>query len=1243
MTAPQRIQTIVHVIDMFAGLNLPVTDDSRQIEARGNELQNLYLRRKGSTDPQQRNQADVWFKNLTDLKFERAELIAIVRDHFAQLADTALAVALSSRINTLTPEVYAQLEQFALEQCRCDPPLARDIVESYLRQRGLALAGALVSPQLVEQFTAVAAVGQVELSWKLPDQECDEVIVRRFALDQAGSADPDGQELCRGRRASYVDPEIVAGQRYRYAVLSIWRGVVSQTSVAVETTAIAEISGVTWRRARDHVRLIWRKPSPNCEVFIFRARSALAPVQRGAPDPLPDNPEALLVYRGQASEWRDRKVQAGDEYQYLLVAFFGPSCFSGGVNIVIRLPAPPPSVSAVTAVYQPGQDEVGAAKDEVAVDWAPVSFDAQPSYVVVRREGGAPPGRVEDGEIIETTIQTRCLDVQVVPGRRYSYAVFSYADEIYSRTGAAAPPVDILAEVTAPVAIPGDGTVELHWRTPINVSQVIVRRDVVPPGSHADGALVRLTGAGHAKDEQLDNGQCYHYLICCAYRPDGAAEVISPGVRLTAIPERLPDLIAELAVHVQGLEIHCDWAPPAYGQAVLLRSARQHGLRLGQRLTVDELDRLGERIITEAGRARDAAPDINRPYYSLFTVAGSQAITGGSGQAIVCLDVANLKLAATRDGVILRWSWPPGCVAVRIARRLGAWPDGPDDQQASHMTCTRVEYTAAGEAFIDAIQEGRWHFHYIVYAQAAGAPGLFFAPGVDPGCRAAIQWEPWMTLRYRLEAPGKEAPKGQALRLAWSVEQPFPNFSGFVLIAAESEPPAAPDDGIPLFHWAPDDGQVEGDHTALVSLAPVHRRRWARFYCKAFVNDPAQRPTTLIVHPDTTQSISEQGEPASAQFSAPARVYRAGVPRTVICPYCFEEFPIEQMLFDSFTGGEARPARYTWFDRLRSQPPRPPRNEQGQPLHRKLCPKHRHVLPYTAGSQSSLVIGVIGAKFSGKSHYIAALVERLAGQVASDLQANLLPATDETHDRYQREFYDPLFGKGIELPATVGAPPPLIYDLALDGALWGEQRSRAITLALYDTAGENFDDRHTVQQMVQYLRVASGIIFLVDPLQSPAVREALPRSAPLPNIDLMAESHHVIGRVLNELENGKMLAEAGPLATPVAVVLTKCDVLRDAGLIDANRLWSADKRHIGYFDREAHNDMTGMIGEYVRRWSTKAYATVRSRFSRHAFFGVSSTGCAPDKTTRLYKYISPWRVEDPLLWLLAELKVIPAR
>ena len=290
------------------------------------------------------------------------------------------------------------------------------------------------------------------------------------------------------------------------------------------------------------------------------------------------------------------------------------------------------------------------------------------------------------------------------------------------------------------------------------------------------------------------------------------------------------------------------------------------------------------------------------------------------------------------------------------------------------------------------------------------------------------------------------------------------------------------------------------------------------------------------------------------------------------------------------------------------------------------------------------MIGLVGAPASGKSHYIASLVHRLEGQVGQDLNAALLPVTDDTQARYRREFYNPLFRNHAPLQASVGVPPPLIYDLTLDGNLRGEKDPRAVTLALYDTAGENLRDPNVFRQFVQYVGIASGLMLLVDPLQLEKVREALPANL-RPTPTAAAEDTtpgSILSLIIDELQRrGCTDRRTGLITPPLAVVLTKCDVLRDAGLIGKNRLWSTDTRHIGAFNREAHEDMSGMIGEFIQQWHPEVYNNVSQRFLRHAFFGVSATGCAPDRVSGTYKYVAPWRVEDPLLWALYELGVLP--
>jgi hypothetical protein len=1234
-TAPKKLTT-PEVIAMFRALNLRVTDDQNQIEAKGKELEPIYLQGRSSPEPLEVSEANTWFKNLVRLKNQRATLLDIVYTDFAHLANTSLEAALSVGKNRLTPELYNSLERVALDQCNCDAPLARSFLEKYRKEKKIQLKDGIVFPRLVEGLAAHAKIGHVELKWKLPDNDCDEIVVKRFEITRAGTLKKKSIQLCRGRQNSYDDRNVTSGLQYRYEVYSIWRGEESKTAVKLEVTAIGEISNIRVHWVKDHVELNWKKPAANCEVHIFRAPSPMGPVRSGPPTPFTDNPKAKLCKHETGTTWIDRKVSTAAQYHYLLVAYFGPGYYSSGVNVSIHTPIPPPAVPAFCAEYNEGM---------VKLSWEKSRTRKNVEYIVLRQEGSAPPTKIEDGQTVCGTSQTHWIDRDVTAGLRYSYSVFSRVEDIYSVCGTAAPPIDILADVTGLTAKSGDGTIELHWQTPENVSRVIVRRGESPPGDRNSGQPVHITGACHAKDQGLENGKTYHYLVCCAYRPNGAKELISTGIRIEAIPDRLPVKVEDFAVHSGEKEVTCTWTAPSHGQVVVIRSRVPHRLTVGQRLHINTLDGLGKRVTTEKGCAVDHHPDINFPHYSVFTVAGTNAVTGGTGCGVVYPDITDLKLSATREGIIMHWAWPPGCNAVRIVRRQDNWPEGPDDPGAAIFSCTRVEYKNYGEKFVDTIQ-GLGKFHYIVYARAHAVDGQFYSTGTRPGCRAIIHREPWMTLRYRLSPVDEKGKKEAAIRINWSIEAPIPDFAGFLLVADRDGPPSSPEEGLEIFRWKPVNRNTEGSYSALIDLSPIQRSGWAHFYCKLIPSDPAQRHTTLIIHPNTCVSVSDGGEiqdDSVAMLNSAASHTGVSIPKTVICPYCFARFPLKEMLFDSNAGGEALPMRYHWLDRLMHRPPRPPKNKLGQILSRKICPKCQKDLPFTAGMQESLIIGIIGAKDSGKSHYIAALIQRLSRQVGADFQAGLMPVTDETAKRYRDEFYDPLFSMSQELPVTQGTPPPLIYDLNLSGKLWGDKNNRTVTLALYDTAGEKFNDPAIVRKVLKYLEVASGIIFLVDPLQSQEVRRKLQDSLPLPPVEQNAEPYAIISRVLTTLENGKILTAKGPLDTPVAMALTKCDVLQDSELIETNRLWSSDKRHVGYFNREIHDDMAGMMGESMRRWCIDAYNTVCSRFSRYAFFGVSSTGCAADQPTGHYKYISPWRVEDPLLWLLAGLGIIPVR
>jgi hypothetical protein len=308
----------------------------------------------------------------------------------------------------------------------------------------------------------------------------------------------------------------------------------------------------------------------------------------------------------------------------------------------------------------------------------------------------------------------------------------------------------------------------------------------------------------------------------------------------------------------------------------------------------------------------------------------------------------------------------------------------------------------------------------------------------------------------------------------------------------------------------------------------------------------------------------------------------------------------------------------------------------------KVCPNENceRRLPQTAGVYDSMMIGLVGARATGKSHYVAALVEELSSSVSARFNCALMALDGETQRRYDHEFYSRLYLNCQELPPTPPGAAPLLYELRRAPKTRGG-RCTGVTLALYDQAGETFEDMDEIAASSPYLDRVSGLILFIDPLQIETVRQIVGSSVRLPPRDPQARPAKIIDNVVSVLRKHGQVTEGRQFSTPVAMTFTKADVLRDAGLIPDDAAWSDDSMiHDGSYDQELHKATSGIFGQLLLKWAPAAFQGIEVNFEDRAFFGVSATGCASDDQG-VYPRIAPWRVEEPVLWLLSRLGVIP--
>ncbi|WP_106399172.1 TRAFAC clade GTPase domain-containing protein [Actinocorallia populi] len=360
---------------------------------------------------------------------------------------------------------------------------------------------------------------------------------------------------------------------------------------------------------------------------------------------------------------------------------------------------------------------------------------------------------------------------------------------------------------------------------------------------------------------------------------------------------------------------------------------------------------------------------------------------------------------------------------------------------------------------------------------------------------------------------------------------------------------------------------------------------------------------------------------------------------TVTCPYCFAVFGRAQIAYRCLGRAgrgigcdprlDAELAAYLGTQAGAVLPPvfagrgaRASCPDCGRESGRRVCPECHHELAPAYCDTPGRIVALVGAKNAGKSTYVAVLLHELRNRVGTELGTSLVACDDRTIERYKRDFARPLFDQQRLLPMTpsaVTAPrEPLVFSLSRRVRGRFTSRTEALTLVLFDTAGEDLRSREVRDLHLKYLEAADAIIFLADPLE---LTGGAADSEPL----------DVLARVTEPLRQRYGLAPKDRLRVPAAMVLTKIDALelpRQSALRRArHRAGALDADDRAAADAEVRALLHGWGSGDLDRYLDQNYA-------EYQLFGVSALGGAPSADKVAAGGVRPHRVEDPLLWLL---------
>lgn len=316
------------------------------------------------------------------------------------------------------------------------------------------------------------------------------------------------------------------------------------------------------------------------------------------------------------------------------------------------------------------------------------------------------------------------------------------------------------------------------------------------------------------------------------------------------------------------------------------------------------------------------------------------------------------------------------------------------------------------------------------------------------------------------------------------------------------------------------------------------------------------------------------------------------------------------------------------------------------------CPVCNHELFEGIEACENINIAIIGDSSSGKTHYIAMLIDQLKRSLLTQNGhsfVHLRHRNKYTSEQYRKVYYEPIIRDQSVADIThigrhdaQGNPlrnEPLVYQLVIQDR---SSNARMLNLLVYDISGEDLAENTTMVQFGEHVLRADGIIYLADPMAMEHVYQQFPpfvQSLPVSG----RRAEEVLSTVVSRLEMYYSVRTGETISIPTAIAISKADLLQY--IIPPQERPYYWLMYRPAYDGKVHVDDIKHVDQEVRSilhsYGENALLQLGKRFEPVNFFAVSATGHAPNSAGK-YPHIEPHRCLDPFIWLLWKLNFLPA-
>jgi len=315
-------------------------------------------------------------------------------------------------------------------------------------------------------------------------------------------------------------------------------------------------------------------------------------------------------------------------------------------------------------------------------------------------------------------------------------------------------------------------------------------------------------------------------------------------------------------------------------------------------------------------------------------------------------------------------------------------------------------------------------------------------------------------------------------------------------------------------------------------------------------------------------------------------------------------------------------------------------------LARRRCPVCGYFLPPNIDRVPTVNVAVVGNYNSGKSHYIASLIQQLhQGLMQSSTKyARFVSVTPDVEGFYHNNYIIPLYSNQQMLPNTrpLGDGEiiePLVYELTV--RISDEYLPKSINLVIHDASGEDYASPEKIVAFTRHVLNAKALIYLADPLEIPKIAKEMPGHIVLPtqanSPSAMLSKIEMLMEQLKGTRPGMGLQDI-----PVAVTLSKSDLLKKLRPISQayNIFANPSYGYSGGIDFDDLDIVNREVQEILNKFEGHSLLQAISESKRARFFAVSATGEPPDASGS-YAKVEPIRCLDPFLWILHQLELVP--